>query len=209
MFATTIAVIATLIAAQPATASTPEASEEPVTVTVFGDIGVEVGEQVPVEDLISAAEGLGQDITSQLGETSEGAPSRATDLSSLSESSVVLAAQAPWDEVNRWNDNLGVLVVLRYGNGTTWGWIKARDNHGVTQTMIRKTVQFPRDRSPQGSAIVYVTPAIEYSCWLGICTPVRSMDVRVVNATNNSQGVITAYCIGVTICPQWVRDAAA
>lgn len=79
--------------------------------------------------------------------------------------------------------------------------------------MIKKTTMFPRTRSIEGSTIVYDTPAIKYVCWLAFCSIEKQMDVRVVYQTKKlsdkfAKGVITAYCVGTVVCPQWVRDVA-
>lgn len=55
--------------------------------------------------------------------------------------------------------------------------------------------------------------AIEWECWIGSCKPKRSMTVKVVieNARmsdGKQKGLITAYCMGVTVCPQWVINVA-
>ena len=185
----------------PLTQPSPEPSAL-VSVVTLGDVGLDVGDRVSFDELVAAAAEVGQDVETQL----DGRPQ--SEQSAI-EAPLAVAAASAWDEVSRWNDNKGVAVVLRYGDGSSWGWIKLRDKHGITQNMLRKTTQFPRDRVAQRSAWVYTTPAILYSCWLGVCTVEKSQDVKVVNETTSQKGIITAYCVGLTICPKWVRDVAA
>ncbi|CAH0230354.1 hypothetical protein [Microbacterium foliorum] len=81
--------------------------------------------------------------------------------------------------------------------------------------MVQKTTKFPREggRVTSGNSITYTTDAIEWSCTIISCTPKRTMAVKVVIENtrlgdNYHKGLITAYCAGVTVCPQWVVNAA-
>lgn len=132
------------------------------------------------------------------------------------DSSIRAASNAAYRIVSTWTDNIAKSTVARAGNGTTWGLTKVQNKHHVNLNMIQKTTKFPRPtggRVTQGSAIIYVTDAIEWECWLGTCKPKRSMAVKVVventrMSDNKQKGLITAYCMGVTVCPQWVVNVA-
>ncbi|QGU26773.1 hypothetical protein D7D94_03145 [Microbacterium oryzae] len=164
-------------------------------VTLVGELGVELGQTISETELATIAEDMGTDIY------------QAHTVPPLSATS---AATTPsWKIVNQWKDNKAKSVYLRYRNETSWGWAKARDKHGVTQNMIKKTVQFPRKRVQQGTSFVYMTPANQYVCTVGICRVTKTMDMKVVHETKSAKGVITAMCNGVVVCPKWVRDAAA
>jgi hypothetical protein len=199
--------------------------EEPVSVSLIGASAQgEIGERIPIEELMVVADGLGQDIRPELQVAS---PSEHIDAaqvdpnvqttaflsSGLRESApIVTAATGAYTRLLVWYDNKYVQNVLRQGT-SSWGWVHSRDKHAVTQTMIKKTTQFPRSRTVSGSNIYYVTPAIKYTCWLSFCSIDKQMDVRVVYETtrlsdNFAKGVITTYCVGVTVCPQWVRDVS-
>lgn len=118
--------------------------------------------------------------------------------------------------VSTWTDNQAKQTIARRGNGTTWGWTKVQMKHAVTLGMVQKTTKFPRPgdgRKIEGNSIVYRTDAIEWECWLGVCNAKRSMTVKVViensrMSDGRQKGLITAYCEGTTVCPQWVRNVA-
>jgi hypothetical protein len=221
---------------EPLTAYVPEDGSEiylpePVEVAVMGGSLERLGEDVPIDELIEEAESLGQNIVpafEEAGPTGREEHSlnwdRPGDAStrdfvvqtaaSVETASVVIspASTSAYTRLLVWNDNKYVQNVLRYGT-STWGWVHSRDKHGVTQSMIKKTTMFPRSRTVSGSNIYYQTPAIKYICWMASCSIDRQMDVRVVydlarQSDNFAKGVITAYCVGPTVCPQWVRDVA-
>lgn len=103
---------------------------------------------------------------------------------------------------------------MRQGLANSFGWAHARQ-HNTTMSMIKKTTQFPKNRDVSGKTTVYKTPAIEWECWLAVCTAKRSMTVRVVVGTqvlrdNTQKGLITAYCMKAPndVCPAWVVRVA-
>ncbi|WP_426325479.1 hypothetical protein [Microbacterium sp. E-13] len=196
---------------------------EPVEVAVMGAAVGDLEDTVTVEELVEVADDLGQDVIRELeaGEASSSEEATVFALwttvagqqSLVAEStSMIRSAVTAYTRVMAWNDNKYVPLVLRQGT-STWGWVKIRDKHAATQTMVKKTTQFPRTRTVSGTNIYYTTPAIKYTCWFSFCTIDKQMDVHVVYETTRqsdgaAKGVITAYCVGVTVCPQWVRDVA-
>ncbi|MFT4211555.1 MAG: hypothetical protein QM626_06735 [Microbacterium sp.] len=125
---------------------------------------------------------------------------------------VVPAASTDYRLISGWTDNKATRIGYRYGT-TAWGWLHIQP-HNVTNTMVKKTTQFPRSRTVSGTTITYVTPANEFTCWLTVCWITRTMDVQVV--VNSSprlsdgypKGVISAYCVGANVCPSWVVKVA-
>lgn len=199
---------------------------EPVSVTVLGLDEYEVGDSVPLDELITQSESVDQPITDQLGDAleevdaSEVAPASSLHsstgpqivLASTKKSRIVQSGSTDYWIKSTWQDNKNLTVALRWGS-STWGWSKISAKHDVTVNMIKKTTQFPRSRDVQGNSYVYVTPANHFTCWLAACWIDKTMDVKVVSDNTKlsdrlPKGVITSYCIGVTVCPQWVRDAA-
>lgn len=200
--------------------------EEPVTVTVLGDIEMAPDGSIPVEELVQEAEALGQDVSDALdvdlpdegagveAPTSEVESTIQAAAYSRSAPSVRLAAVNPYDQVSIWKDNQALKMALRKGN-SAWGWAHAQ-RHSVTESMIQKTTKFPKSRTATGTTIVYETPANEYTCWAFTgCKITRTATVRVV--ANRSvlsdgwpKGVITSYCVDPKsrVCPAWVAIAA-
>ena len=190
----------------------------PTEVTVMGLEDVEVGDTVPVTELVELAEEADQDVRADLfadeGENfaalsvvSPGTPARA----SFTGPSIKLAGDPAYSIYSQWWDNKRIKAAVRNGTGT-WGW-QHLQKHNVSLAMLQKTTQFPRNRDVSGTTITYVTPANLFTCWLGSCRVDRTMDVRVIS--NNTRlsdgaprGIITAYCVGPTVCPAWVRQVA-
>jgi hypothetical protein len=117
----------------------------------------------------------------------------------------------PYTRRDAWKDNKALTVAYRYGTAT-WGHLHVQ-KHNISLNMIKKATQFPRTRSVEGTTVVYITPAREFVCYLWGCYVTRSMDVKVVVANNRltdgyNKGVITAYCVGPKVCPNWVRATA-
>lgn len=207
-----IAVLIGAVIAPPATAA--DAQDDPVTFTTFGYVPTgDAGEatQQDVEDQIAEVESF--DASS---ESPDVAIPDASPVPGASERMVAAAADPAYRIVSKWTDKIAKTTVARAGNGTTWGLTKAQSKHRVNLNMIQKTTKFPRPdggRVTQGNAIIYVTDAIEWECWLGVCNPKRTMAIKVVVENTRvsdgyHKGLITAYCMGVTACPQWVINVA-
>jgi hypothetical protein len=131
---------------------------------------------------------------------------------STTPSTDAIVTYGPYYRMANWTDNQAKPVVVRTGTYSGFGWEHLR-RHNVSIAMLQKTTKFPKTREPQGSAIVYRTPANEYICSWGVCRISRSMMVRVVVENTRmsdgyQKGVITAYCEGPHICPDWVRRVA-
>jgi len=190
----------------------------PTEVTVMGLEDVSVGDTVSVTELIELAEDTDQDVRAELLGSDEGsvaalsmAPGRTPALASLTGPSIKLAGDPAYSIYSQWWDNKRIKAAVRNGTGT-WGW-QHLQKHNVSLAMLQKTTQFPRNRDVNGTTITYVTPANLFTCWLASCRVDKTMDVRVVS--NNTRlndgaprGIITAYCVGPTVCPAWVRQVA-
>lgn len=121
-------------------------------------------------------------------------------------------AALSYDVYSSWKDNKAKTTAIRWGTAT-WGWRHVQ-KHNVSLKMIQKTTKYPKDRySESGNRLIYRTPANKYKCWLGICKTEKTMMVFVL--VNNSRlaegkhrGVITSYCEGLKVCPNWVREVA-
>lgn len=191
---------------------------EPTSVTVMGLDDFQTGDTVPVDELIELAQAAGQDIEPELDVTTAessvpAAGLRAAPPTKATPASLTIktAAVSAYSIYSQWWDNKAVKVAVR--NGTSaWGW-QHLQKHNVSLSMVKKTTQFPRNRDASKTGITYVTPANLYTCWLTWCRVDKTMDVKVV--MNNTRlndgaprGIITAYCIGATVCPEWVRQVA-
>lgn len=111
---------------------------------------------------------------------------------------------------SKWKDNKAKTTVIRWGT-PTWGWRHVQ-KHNVSLRMIQKTTQFPNYRTVIGNTIVYRTPATKYKCWV-VCVIEKTIMVREVVSNNRlndgyHRGVITTYCEGVSVGPNWVREVA-
>ncbi|KAA0962166.1 hypothetical protein [Microbacterium sp. ANT_H45B] len=213
LVATVVMVGALLV---PSAAHAADAADDPTSFTTFGYVptGAEgTAAQADVEAQVTRADSFDASSRSRSAapDTSQMAPASPEDLAAAA------AADPAYRIVSRWTDKIAKSTVARAGNGTTWGLTKVQNKHHVNLNMIQKTTKFPRPdggRVIQGSAIIYVTDAIEWECWLGSCTPKRTMAVKVVventrMSDNYQKGLITAYCMGVTVCPQWVINVAS
>ncbi|GAA1690961.1 hypothetical protein GCM10009808_04880 [Microbacterium sediminicola] len=206
---------------------------EPTSVTVLGMDELDLGETVSVEELITEAEDVGQPVDEELAEVLEevtsdkleelsdagadhladaGDATRPRMMATVYKSAIAKTASDPaYGIVSQWWDNKSIRVTVRKGT-STWGWTHVQ-KHNVSMTMIQKTTKFPKTRSVSGSTITYQTPAMKFTCWLATCWVEKSMDVRVVSnntrlTDGSPKGVITAYCVGPTVCPAWVRQVA-
>lgn len=224
-------VLLVLSSAVPASAAVDLSSDVPhpllpASVSTFGDMPVEVGDVIPIEELVDDAARIGEDIVPELEGGAVGGPlssvrppgpaasavPTALALASARHAVRPAAADPAYRRLQTWNDNQYLQVVLRQGT-STWGWTKIQSKHRATLAMAKKTTQFPRTRTVQGGSIVYTTPAMTFTCWLGWCSIDRQMTVKTVFETTRlsdgfAKGVITTHCVGVTVCPQWVRDVA-
>lgn len=192
--------------------------EDPTTVTVMGLADSEVGDTVPVVDLIEKAEEVGQDIQDELlgaGPEEPGAQSGGQfalpAIARRASLPIKTAADPAYSIYSQWWDNKYIKVAVRNGT-TSWGW-QHLQKHNVSLAMLQKTTKFPRSRYMENGSQIYVTPANQYTCWLASCRIDRTMDVKVVvNPTRLNdgapRGVISAYCLGPTVCPTWVRQVA-
>ncbi|MGP9527422.1 hypothetical protein [Glutamicibacter sp. AOP5-A2-18] len=121
-------------------------------------------------------------------------------------------AALAWDVYSSWKDNKAKTTAIRWGS-STWGWRHVQ-KHNVSLKMIQKTTKFPKTRTVDGNRIIYTTPANKYTCWLGFaCKIDKSATVLVLVANQRAgdgkhKGVITAYCTGTKVCPNWVREVA-
>ncbi|CAD5140095.1 MULTISPECIES: hypothetical protein [unclassified Microbacterium] len=198
----------------PAAAKAPDESER-TTITTFGFVPTDsagTAAQTDVEAQIAEVESL------EASDTPLAAPYDSSKMPSGSakDRAAMAAGDTAYRIVSTWTDNIAKPIVARAGNGTTWGLTKVQNKHHVNLNMIKKTTKFPRPtggRVTQGTSIIYLTDAIEWECWIGSCKPKRSMTVKVVieNARmsdGKQKGLITAYCMGVTVCPQWVINVA-
>lgn len=187
--------------------------------TVLGLDEDQVGETIPVTELIERSEEVGQDIEDELlaGDDSQAAasldrPSAASAVSFHRAPVGIRAAADPAYAIySQWRDNKYIKVAVRNGN-ISWGW-QHLQKHNVSLAMLQKTTKFPRNRYLKDGNLIYITPANQYICWLASCRVERTMDVRVI--MNNTRlndgaprGIITAYCDGPRVCPAWVRQAA-
>ncbi|WP_433585103.1 hypothetical protein [Microbacterium hydrocarbonoxydans] len=199
---TAAAIVAAAVALAPGVAQADDASSDSTSYTTFGYVPTDTqgqAQEAAVEEQVREVESFNP------GETliPQATPTESRSLQA--------ALDGSYTVVSSWTDNQGKPTVARRGNGTTWGLTKVQTKHNATLSMIQKTTKFPRPggRTTEGSSIVYKTDAIEWECWLGVCNPKRSMSVKVVieNARLSDglqKGLITAYCEGVTACPQWV-----
>lgn len=193
--------------------------EQPTSVTVLGLDEDQVGETIPVTELIERSEEVGQDIEDELlsGDESQDAASLNSPFVASAVSfhgapiGIRAAADPAYSIYSQWWDNKYIKVAVRNGN-STWGW-QHLQKHNVSLTMLQKTTKFPRNRYLENGSLIYVTPANQYTCWLASCRIDRTMDVKViVNPTRLAdgapRGIITAYCVGPQVCPAWVRQVA-
>lgn len=191
---------------------------EPTSVTVMGLDDFQTGDTVPVDELIDLAQAAGQDIEPELDVTAAESSVRATALRAAPPATaaraslpIKAAADPAYSIYSQWWDNRNIKVAVRNGTNA-WGW-QHLQKHNVSLSMLKKTTQFPRNRDASNTGITYVTPANLYTCWLTWCRVDKTIDVKVV--MNNTRlndgaprGIITAYCIGSTVCPDWVRQVA-
>lgn len=120
----------------------------------------------------------------------------------------------PYQIVATWNDNTGKALSMRWGSAS-WGWLKVSNKHNLTTAAARTTTKHPESRVVEGpSAIRYRTPVHRVECAIGGigCRIVETKTVRVIAnpirlTDGEAKGVITAYCEGVTWCPNWVKNA--
>lgn len=194
--------------------STAIAADEPHDVKTLTTFGF-----VPTD---STGEAALSDVEAQIGKIESlkplVAPHDSNEVPSASARDLegMAVADPAYRIVSTWTDKIGKSTVARAGNGTTWGLTKVQYKHHVNLSMVQKTTKFPRPdggRVTQGSAIVYLTDAIEWECWLAVCSPKRTMAVKVVientrMSDGKQKGLITGYCLGVTVCPQWVINVA-
>ncbi|MFI2366301.1 hypothetical protein [Promicromonospora sp. NPDC019610] len=120
----------------------------------------------------------------------------------------------PYQIVATWNDNTGKALSMRWGS-PSWGWLKVSNKHNLTTAAARTTTKHPESRVVESpSAIRYRTPVHRVECAVGRigCRIVETRTVRVIAnpirlTDGKAKGVITAYCEGVTWCPNWVKNA--
>jgi hypothetical protein len=206
----------------------PEVVAHPTTVTLLGIDEREVGTSITLEELIEESEGVDQSIRQQLESGLDESTPEVREAASFTwgsgsdetaaggphggSSPVTTTASNPsYTVISQWWDSKSIRAAVRRGT-STWGWMHLQ-KHNVSMAMLQKTTKFPRTRTVTGSTITYVTPAMQFTCWLASCNVDRTMDVKVV--LNNTRlrdgapkGVITAYCMGVSVCPAWVREVA-
>ncbi|WP_157236712.1 hypothetical protein [Promicromonospora sukumoe] len=121
---------------------------------------------------------------------------------------------SPYQVVATWNDNTGRALAMRWGSAS-WGWLKVSNKHNLTTAAARTTTKHPESRVVESpSAIRYRTPVHRVECSPGgiACRVVETKTVRVIAnpirlTDGEAKGVITAYCEGVTWCPNWVKNA--
>ncbi len=147
--------------------------EDPTTVTVMGLADSEVGDTVPVVDLIEKAEEVGQDIQDELlgaGPEEPGAQSGGQfalpAIARRASLPIKTAADPAYSIYSQWWDNKYIKVAVRNGSLP-----------GAGSTC--KTQREPRDaaendevssqRYMENSTQIYVTPANQYTCWLASC----------------------------------------
>lgn len=210
-----VALLLPVALAGPAAASASENSDDATTFTTFGYIptdGQGVASSTAVERQTARVEVFDTTTAQSLSADPDNEP---IPLGDPDEFAAAAAADPAYRVVSTWTDKLGKTTVARAGNGTTWGLTKVKNKHNVTLGMVQKTTKFPREggRVTSGNSITYMTDAIEWSCTIISCTPKRTMAVKVVIENtrlgdNYHKGLITAYCAGVTVCPQWVVNAA-
>ncbi|WP_157270458.1 hypothetical protein [Paraoerskovia marina] len=120
----------------------------------------------------------------------------------------------PYQIMATWSDSKGRALAMRWGS-SSWGWLKVNNKHNLTTAAVRTTTKYPKERKVESaSSIRYRTPVHRVECklWGLSCKVVETKTVRVVaNPTKLSdgkaKGIITAYCEGVTWCPNWVKNA--
>lgn len=195
----------------------------PTTVTVLGDLGLDVGETIAVADLVEAARELDQDIAESLPmldiavERSAAvglAAHPAAPTAGGAAQAVLSSSTSPaYRIVSTWRDGRNARNAIRAGS-STWGWAHVQ-KHNVSIAMIQKTTKFPQFRTVSDTSTTYRTPANTYVCWLTVCRIDKSVMVRVVHedrmlSDGQPRGMITTYCeiSGTKVCPNWVREVA-
>lgn len=97
-----------------------------------------------------------------------------------------------------------------YGGGSRgFGYEKATKKHGVTNNaVVGAVVRSPQEVREEDEYWIHEKEAILY----GFFTESQSLTVRVVINYGNwegagQHGVVTAYCVGYLVCPEWVNTA--
>lgn len=195
----------------------------PTTVTVLGDLGLDVGETIPVAELVQAASELDQDIAESLpmldiaversAEVGLAAHPAAPMAGGAAQAVLSSSTSPAYRIVSTWRDGRNARNAIRAGS-STWGWAHVQ-KHNVSIAMIQKTTKFPQFRTVSGTSTTYRTPANTYVCWLTVCRIDKSVMVRVVHedrmlSDGQPRGMITTYCeiSGTKVCPNWVREVA-
>ena len=116
--------------------------------------------------------------------------------------------------VDTFTNNLGSPVFYRrgyYGGGSRgFGYEKTTKKHGITSnSVVGAVVRSPQSvRQEDDGYWVHEKQAVLY----GLFTEAQVVTIRVVINYSSwegpgQHGVVTAYCVGYLVCPEWVNTA--
>lgn len=220
---TTVALsAASLLAASSTTASaapeTPD-SDQRVTLSIQAPADLPLGQALPVTDLwkygvpknqidkIARGEQPDPASSPSNGET-KGWPDR---YNSIEE----------WNDVDDWASHMR--LGWWDGGDRGFGLEKIEQKHNLDTRIARAVTQRPRgywvgspEKNPEnGEAFEYFGNFVKIDCSPIACLPFPSIDTEEVRVVHDFRrlsdgrpfGVVTAYCTGKTVCPDWVKDS--
>lgn len=208
----------------PASAAT--SADEEITFTVLGHVDAGIGDEVGLEQLESvdvtaeeleevgveiADDGeLSLDLTAQ--EEPIATAKAAHGSFNVTRAAVRRASVSPrtgtYDVIASWRAKDGNTVTLRRA-----AYDKIVTKHNLTTAVVKRVTTSYSSRLGAGSATAfnYFLEAKQITCnvltcWVSNSLWVQStVDYRAISG--GTFGVVTTYCQGVTLCPNWVKNA--
>lgn len=210
-------------------AEEPPTSEDTITFTVLGEVDAEIGDEVSLADLQDAgvtvdeldAAGVAVEPDGTLSAdpaapapqpegsaATPAAPAAFTARLASAPTNRVAPRTGTYDVIATWRAKDGKTVTLRRA-----AYEKIVNKHNLTTAVVKRVTTSYSSRLGAGSATAfnYFLEAKQFTCnmltcWVSASVWVQStVDYRAI--TGGTFGVVTTYCQGVTLCPNWVKNA--